>query len=389
MKTFKLNQKKEHLFTKGENFFYQTDLDSSIKSCTPGEWVEVQVGQQRVLGFVNPFVTKGSDVILVGATPLSPDEYVISKVQLAIKNRERYDYEKCCRLIYGQADSLPGLVVDCYSNAVIVQISSAGMDKYREKIKEILESSFGDIIYFLDNEKYRLKEGLPIYEKDNLPEVIKIKENKFDYEITREQLQKIGYYYDHRENRSKLENVLERLNRNFTNGLDLFCYIGSWGMHLLRAGAENVTFVDQANMENVVTRNCEINDYSKSQIDFERSDVFKYLDKKVSDGSKFDVIVCDPPAFNKSSKTKGSSLIGYEKLYQRIFKILESDSVLAAASCTQNVTLEDLDACVQKMAKKVGRRVQLVDLGLQGFDHPIESLKSRSNYIKYLCYIVE
>jgi 23S rRNA (cytosine1962-C5)-methyltransferase len=389
MKEFTLNSKKQNAVDRGENFFFESDLEESVRSCTPGEWITIKMQNRSGVGFVNTFVESGPTVTIIDRTAETPETYLAEQIKRSIFKRQTCGYKNGSRLIYGFEDDLPGLIVDSYKNVTIAQINNAGMDKYREEIKSLLSGLLETPVVFLDNQKYRERELLPQFPKEELPEVIEIEESGLKYQVSSSVMQKVGYYYDHRENRLKLENLLSRFDKKFTKGVDLFCYIGSWGLHALRGGVEHVDFVDQGNMEDVVMKNVQLNEISSDRASFYRDDVFKYLDNCISENKTFDLVVCDPPAFTKSAKNKNKAIAGYEKLYAKIFKLMESGGVLAAASCTQYISLEELDLAVIKMAKREGRRVQVLDLGIQGWDHPIKSLKSKSNYIKYLCYVVE
>ncbi len=387
MKSFILDEKRHYSWISGENIFNEKDLDQSIKSCTPGEWIKIKIGSFETIGFVNPYIQDFGNVTILKTIEKEPEKYIRNTILASISKRKLFSYSGE-RLIYGFSDGLPGLVVDSYKECSLAQVSSAGLDRYREEIKQILESETGKKVYFLDNKKYREKEGLPFFENDNLPETIKISDLGIEYELKKHVLQKVGYYYDHRENRLKLENTIKRFDKEFTKGLDLFCYIGSWGMHMLRAGVQNVDFVDQGNMAEIIQNNLALNNFD-SDNKFFREDVFAFLDQKIKEDLKYDVIVCDPPSFTKSSKNKNAALSGYEKLYLKSLKILNKNSILVAASCTQYISIEELDKVVVKSAIREGRKIQVMDIGLSSWDHPVSSLSSKSNYIKYICYFVE
>ncbi|OIQ18489.1 MAG: hypothetical protein BM556_09545 [Bacteriovorax sp. MedPE-SWde] len=389
MREFTLDPKKQSFIDRGECFFYERDFAESIKSCTPGEWAFIKLKDRKILGFINPFILDGTSVTVVDTGITDPEQFLKVQIKKTVEKRKLFGYGTGSRIIYGFEDNLPGIIADMYSEVVLVQINNAGMDRYRELIKDTLKDQLEKEIIFLDNQKYREKEGLPAFDKESLPEIMKIEECNLKYEVPSAVMQKVGYYYDHRENRLKLEGLLNRFNRDFSKGVDLFCYIGSWGMHALRSGVDHVEFVDQGNMDSVVMNNVALNDFDVKRAKFTRQDVFKFLDDSIEQGKEFDLVVCDPPAFTKNAKNKNKALAGYEKLYNKIFKLMEPNSILAAASCTQNISLEELDLAVVKTAQKNGRKVQVLDLGIQGWDHPVKTLKSKSNYIKYLCYIVE
>ena len=189
------------------------------------------------------------------------------------------------------------------------------------------------------------------------------------------------------ENRSRLKSLLLRLNVKKDKGLDLFSYVGSWGLHLLSAGVGNVEFVDQGQMQMAIEKNLELNEFA-GRGQFVRGDVFKYLDQALAENKKFDVIVSDPPAFTKSEKNKVTALQGYEKLHMKSMKLLNDQGIMVVASCTHYASFEELDKTVQDAAFRNGQKIQLLDLGGQGFDHPMTGLKDKSFYIKYLVYYV-
>jgi 23S rRNA (cytosine1962-C5)-methyltransferase len=307
----------------------------------------------------------------------------------ALKKRSVFsDYGDGSRLVYGASDSLPGLIVDKYKKYIFIQINTAGIDRFRDLIKGVLQNNFREhSVLFYDNEDYRKAEVLPVFPRDEIPSDLEVSENNLHYKIPKTILQKIGYYYDHRENRLRLMNLLKRLNVRKETGLDLFSYVGSWGLHLLSADVKNVEFVDQGQMQEVIDTNLQLNNFN-GRGQFTRADVFKYLDKALVDNKSFDIIVSDPPAFTKSEKNKIAALQGYEKLHTKAMKLLNDQGIMVVASCTHYANYEELDKTVQDAAFRNGQKIQLLDLGGQGFDHPMTGFKDKSFYIKYLVYHV-
>ncbi len=387
MRQIEINKKVRLHFESKVIHLSENDIEDSLRSHRPGEWCSFSHLKDKYIGFVNPNSTRKKNIAIFKSS-LEPWEYVAKAIEDAINYRSEIGYGQDARLIYGDEDGLPGLILDGYRNCVILQINTAGMDTFRSEIKAHLQKLLDKEVILLDNKKYRDIEELPVFESDELPELIEIEETGFKYQIKREMMQKVGYYYDHRENRRKFEELIKRTGQSYKKGLDLFTYVGSWGLHILRAGVEQVEFVDQANMTEVVGNHVELNNFS-NRGSFTRQDVFKFLDEKVSEGASYDVIVCDPPAFSKSYKDKKAAISGYEKLYTRIFKMINKGGLLAAASCTQNISMNELDQCVAKSALKNNLTIRLIDTGIQGLDHPISRLDSKSNYIKYLAYKVE
>jgi len=151
------------------------------------------------------------------------------------------EYQDGCRLVYGISDSLPGLIVDKYEKYILIQVNTAGLDRFRNLIRSTIRSLFvSHEIIFYDNEEYRKAEVLPTHDKEEIVNDLEVLENGIHYKIPKNVMQKIGYYYDHRENRARLKSLLLRLNIKKEKGLDLFSYVGSWGLHLLSAGLSSV-----------------------------------------------------------------------------------------------------------------------------------------------------
>jgi 23S rRNA (cytosine1962-C5)-methyltransferase len=201
-------------------------------------------------------------------------------------------------------------------------------------------------------------------------------------------MQKIGFYYDHRENRYQLTQILNRLNYKYENALDLFSYVGAWGMAALKSGAKNATFVDQGDFNIEIDVGLELNGF-KGQGRYLRSDVFKFLDEEIRNKNEYDLILCDPPAFAKSYQQKNQALEGYSKLHRKVFKAAKAGALIAFSSCTHYVTHDEFQKNISEAALKESKKIQLLYSGIQGWDHPVSSQLDKSNYIKCYFYLLE
>jgi len=401
LKTLILEERKSSSLNKGNLEFYSNDFKDFPKSFFPGEWVQIvnNLNKDQYLAYVNPFAEKLPSVRIVEFLPSKlPDNLeedalakkVILKNLIKAKNKRDIfkKYQSGMRLIHGNADNLPGLIVDIYKKYILVQVNTAGIDRFREEIKNFLQKTYPEKeIFFLDLEKVREKEGLPKFEGQR-PSNLEIEENGFCYKIKGEILQKIGFYYDHRENRKKLEAKIGELNLSLKNGLDIFSYIGSWGLHMLRANVSFVTFVDQGNFEKEINDNLVENGFS-GRGRFIRQDVFKFLDESINKNHRFEIVVSDPPAFSKESKNINNALLGYEKLHRKIMKVLSPTALFVAGSCTHGISIEDLAQTVFSAANKENRSIEILDIGIQGADHPFSSFESNEFYLKYILYLVK
>lgn len=373
-----------------------SDFEDSIKPLPPGEWCLMKLSpNEHWVGFINPLIDEKYACAQV-LSPLtqdeiknfSPEKFIATKISSACSRRARFpEYAKNARMFYGVSDGLPGLIIDQFENASIIQINTAGVDRFRHVVAETLSNLMKTEGYFLDNPKYREKEFLPTYESKPLPE-LHVTENGLHYKIRPEVLQKVGFYYDHRENRLQLMKMLGRLSSTSKLGVDLFSYAGAWGMSALKAGVKELQFVDQGDFTVEVEEALKLNGF-EGRGKFFRSDVFRFLDDSIQKGVRFDLILCDPPAFAKSALQKPQALEGYSKLHRKVLKALAPGGVAAFSSCTHYVSHAEFQKNILDAATKEGRKIQLVYAGMQGFDHPIPSLEDRANYIKSYFYIVE
>jgi 23S rRNA (cytosine1962-C5)-methyltransferase len=369
------------------------DLEGSVKSVPPGEWCFLQGEKSHWLCFVNAMVEDRFTAIHVleeisSPTSFSVEDYLKQKISSAIERRRQFQgYEFGSRVFYGMSDGLPGLIVDHFTNAVIVQINTAGIDKYRGLIGKLFEAELKTKSYFLDNPKYREREFLPVFPHESVP-ALTVKENDLTYELRSEVIQKVGFYYDHRENRRALQDIVSRLKFPLKTGLDLFCYAGAWGMNALKGGISTVDFVDQGDFSEEVMRALDLNNLS-DRGRFFRTDVFKFLDEAAGRKDRYDLIMCDPPAFAKSALQKDQALEGYSKLHRKVMKAAAPRSLVVFSSCTHYVGHEEFQKNVLDAANKEGRRIQLIHSGIQGWDHPIRSQSDKSNYIKSYFYLLE
>lgn len=369
-----------------------------------GEWILIQDAASFYIGFANPFALPASYFLVerisqVQATEfLAMDESVVAKQFLQKNLHESIKYRlnilpygKNARLVYGSSDRLPGLIIDSYDNAIFIQINTAGIDRFRTVIEEILISYFSNVkIVFIDSPSQRKKESLPHFEKSEFSstEELVIQEGKLKLHVKPEHWQKNGYYYDHRDNRTRFYQKLTELKLNYDKGLDLFCYLGSWGITALQAGVKCFDFVDQANLESQLGVNLRLNHQEGKGV-FHRSDVFAFLDQKIQMKFGYDVIISDPPSFAKSLDKKNQAIQGYKKLHKKVLQLLNPGGIVCFASCTHYVSLQEFESTILDAAQSMKRQIKLIDNGLQSLDHPFANFNDKSYYLKYLSYFVE
>lgn len=375
---------------------YDNEIEGSTKSFVPGEWClfeDVKTNKQY-FGHFNGLDLKSLPVFSI-CCEVSKDidnPWIMIEILLekALQYRNQFTgYGTNARLVYGKSDSLPGLTVDSYFNAIIIQINSAGYDAYRDQIVNFFKNvDHAKEVYIDNNENFRQQNSLPIFPSNEIADDLIVHEAGLDLVVWKSILQKNGYYYDHRENRVKIRNFIQMHSKKPKCGLDLFSYVGTWGLQILKGGCEHITFVDQGNVGDSVEENLKRNDM-QGRGEFFRSDVFKFLDDQILTNKRYDIICSDPPAFAKNKREAKRALEGYTKLHRKCLKSLNANSLFVAASCTHYVSLEEFQQTVTKAAKLEGRIIRLVDIGMQGLDHPVAELAESANYIKYCLYTVE
>lgn len=372
---------------------YYQDLETSIKKFTPGEWCYFEDKRKGrfFLGYLNSFVENNKPCARLikrvkNPGPIDEEKIIAELLSKAIERRKLFfENIKNTRLVYGQSDNLPGLIVDAYESKILIQINTAGIDKHRNYLLSYFQKMGEFQVIFLDNKEYRKGEMLPEFDAEDLSGILDVVENNIKYEIRAEVTQKIGFYFDHRLNRLKAKEIIKYLPGK-KRCLDLFSYVGAWGLNLLSGGVAHVDFIDQGDFEIEIDKNLALNSFEARGV-FHRADVFKYL--RDYNREKYDVICSDPPAFCKSKKEAHRAREGYIKLHALCFKHLAKKAIFLACSCTQYVDHNEFQDTVVQAALKSGREIQLIDVGMQSYDHPITALDKKNSYLKYYAYYVE
>lgn len=291
------------------------------------------------------------------------------------------------RLVHGEGDSLPGLIIDVYARTAVMQAHSAGMHVDRMVICEALSEVMGDRI---ENIYYKSETTLP-YKADLFPENGFLKGGSQD-NIAREyglrfhvdwlKGQKTGFFVDQRENRA----LLERYSKD-RSVLNMFCYTGGFSFYAMRGGAEVVHSVDSsAKAIELTNRNVELNFPGDPRHTAYAEDAFKYLDRM---GGEYDLIVLDPPAFAKHKDALRNALQGYRKLNAKAFEKIKPGGILFTFSCSQVVTKDNFRTAVFTAAALSGRKVRILHQLTQPADHPVNIYHPEGEYLKGLVLYVE
>lgn len=285
------------------------------------------------------------------------------------------------RLVHGEADGLPGLVVDRYGDILAIQLLTLGMERRRELILEALQDVFSPEAIVARNdvavrELEGLERGVELL-RGTLPEELIINEHGLRFKIDLMEGQKTGHFFDQKENHQALHGRVEG-----RDVLDLFCYSGGWSVHAARFGARKVTGVDiSAGAIALSETNARLN-YQENVCQFQRADVFELLREMGHQGQKFGTIVLDPPAFVKSKKRLPEAIRGYLTINRRALELIESGGYLFTCSCSYHLTRDIFVDTLRKAATQAGRTVRLLEMRGQAFDHPVLLSCPETEYLK-------
>ena len=292
------------------------------------------------------------------------------------------------RLVHGEGDNLPGLIIDVYDHTAVMQAHSAGMHVYRMEIADALSEVMGDVI---QNIYYKSETTLPFkadllatengFIKGGSPENIAM-ENGLKFHVDWLKGQKTGFFVDQRENRHLLEHYAKG-----RNVLNMFCYTGGFSFYAMRGGANLVHSVDSsAKAIDLTNENVELNFPGDARHQAFAEDAFKFLDRM---GDQYDLIILDPPAFAKHRDALRNALRGYTKLNAKAFEKIRPGGILFTFSCSQVVNKQDFRNAVFTAAAQSGRSVRILHQLTQLGDHPVNIYHPEGEYLKGLVLYVE
>ena len=319
-------------------------------------------------------------------------EFLRDRVRMAWEYRKKTVDTGSCRVIFGEADFLPGLVVDKFSDVLVVQSLALGIDRLKgtiiDALKEILAEDGIQIrgVYERSDAKVRRQEGMELtkgFIGEEFPTLVQIEENGVKYEVDIKDGQKTGFFLDQKYNRL----AIQRLCKD-AKVLDCFTHTGSFALNAGIAGAESVLGVDASETAvNQARRNAELNGL-EGKVKFLCEDVFELLPELEEKGEKFDVVILDPPAFTKSRSSVKNAIKGYREINLRAMRLVKDGGFLATCSCSHFMTYELFTQTIGQAAKNVHKRLRQVEYRTQAPDHPILWSADESYYLKFYIFQV-
>lgn len=378
-----LKKNEEQRILEGHPWIFSNEIDSFEGVIHSGEVCDVYAHDKTYIGC--GFLNTASKIIvrMLDSKHIEITKaFFVERISKAYLFRQTLGFTNNCRVVFGEADLLPGLIIDKYSDYLSIQILSLGMDKYRELIILALIEIFHPLgIIERSDVPIRKKEGLEerkqiVYPKTGFDPIVTIEENGILLKVDLLNGQKTGYFLDQKTNRASLSKYVKD-----KTVLDCFSHTGGFALHALHYGAKNATAVDISEKAcNDILENAKLNQYEK-KIDIICGDVFDILRDETNVG-KYDVIVLDPPAFTKSKETIEKAYRGYKEINMSALKLLNQNGILCTFSCSQHMTPALFLEMLKDAAKDAKKVVQMVDFRIQSPDHPTRLGSDESLYLK-------
>lgn len=370
----------------GHLWIYSNEVEvekSPLKSFEMGQQALVTTHSGKPLGIalINP------NGLICGRLVSRDEKYPLNKsllvhrIKQSLALRELAFDEPFYRLIYGDADLLPGLVVDRFGDYLVVQIAGAGMELVKDEIIAALVQVLNPRGILLSNEhSARELENLPEYTQvayGEVPEKVELIENNTRFLAPVQGGQKTGWFYDHRINRAQLQQYVQG-----KRVLDVFSYIGGWGIQAAVAGASEVFCVDASEAAiDAVLENAQLNGV-EDRVAGIQGKAIEVLKELIASDERFDVVVLDPPAFIKKRKDQKAGEAAYRHINELGMRLLGRDGLLVSASCSMHLGKDTLLEIVRAAGRHLDRHVQIIGQGGQGPDHPIHPAIPETDYLK-------
>jgi 23S rRNA (cytosine1962-C5)-methyltransferase len=379
-----LNKKINPRIALGHPWIYNNEVDRIAGPIEPGDIVEVYFfdGQLAGRGYINP----NSQIIIRLLTRKREEidaAFFHKKIKDAWDYRQQLGYVENCRLVFGEADGIPALIIDKFNDYFVLQTLSLGIEKWKESIVAAINEIFKPKGIFERNDvPVRELEGM-VQQKgflyNEFPTEIMIQENGLQFYVDIENGQKTGYFLDQQDNRRAIKNIVQG-----AEVLGAFTYTGTFEIHAAHYGAKSVLGIDIS--ENAVAqanKNAVLNKLDHI-VKFEAMNAFDVLKKWGKEGRKYDVVMLDPPAFTKSRNNIDKAVTGYKEINLRGMQMIRSGGFLVTSSCTNLVSPELFLETIQMAAWDAKKRIRQVTYQTQSSDHPIIWGMENTHYLKFL-----
>ncbi len=376
----------------GGMWIFDNEIDTVNGNYSDGDLVSVYDfdGYPMGTGFINR-----NSRIRIRMLSRNPEE-VIDEVFWETRIRMAWEYRKktvdtsCCRLIFGEADFIPGFVADKYSDVIVIQSLALGIDRYKELLTELLKKVLLSDgigirgVYERSDVKVRASEGMELYKGfvgEPFPTDVEICENNVHYLVDVKDGQKTGFFLDQKYNRLAIQKFCAG-----ADVLDCFTHTGSFALNAAAGGAKSVLAADVSPLAvEQAEKNARLN-RAEDKVRFLCRDVFELLPELEENGTKFDVVILDPPAFTKARSSVKNAAKGYREINQRGMRLVKPGGFLATCSCSHFMTDELFEQVITQAAKAAHVRVRQVEKRAQAPDHPVIWGAGDSYYLKFYIF---
>ena len=382
----RLNKNEDRRLRAGHVWVFSNEVDNSatpIAQLPPGEPVLIEDSAGHVLGsgYVNPHALICARLVSRDPRYVLDQSLITHRLNIALSLRARLYDRPFYRLAFGDSDGLPGLVIDRYDDICVAQITTAGMERLKPDIAAAVEKVLRPrALLFRNDGSARALEGLPSYVEPafgEVPETVTVEEADARFTVRPASGQKTGWFYDQRPNRLRLRAYAKGLRV-----LDVFSYVGAWGISAALAGATEVVCIDSsARAVDDVRANAELNGVAE-RVRLEQADAFEALRALRAARERFDVVVLDPPAFIKRKKDIKEGTQAYQRLNQMAMQVLSKDGILVSCSCSYHLQRDALLGAMLKSSRHIDRFMAVIEEGHQGPDHPVHPAIPETAYLK-------
>lgn len=386
---FYLIKRKNILAENGHSWIFSNEIDGYDGEYTNGDIVEAYTYDGKFLG--KGYINDQSQIAIRLLTRDIDEEinrdFFKKKLNNAWEYRKKVIDTSSCRFVFGEADFLPGLIIDKFEDYYVIQSLALGIDKYKDIIVDLLVSDYGAKgIYERSDARVREKEGLGLtkgFLTKPFDTMVQIIENGVKYYVDIADGQKTGFFLDQKENRKSIHKIVKD-----AEVLDCFTHTGSFALNAGIAGAKSVLGIDiSEHAVEFCRKNAELNGLS-DRVKFECHNAFDILREWSDEGKTYDVVILDPPAFTKSRDTIKSAKRGYKEINLRGIKLVKENGYLVTCSCSHFMNPELFKETISAAAKDAGRLLRQVEFRTQAPDHPILWTSDESYYLKFYIFQV-
>ncbi len=387
LSTLRLKKGEDRRIRNGHPWIFSNEIDTKatpLKSFSPGQQVHVQAADSAILGvaYINPHSLICARIFSTNANARLDAEFFEQAIRRALTTRVKLFNKPFYRLIFSEADQLPGVVADQYDDIIVLQINTAGMEHHKEELVAALCAVLPQTkaIIYRNDSAIRTQEGLDTYittAYGEAPDDILLEENSVRFHAPLLKGQKTAWFYDHRFNRLRLKDYVKD-----AKVLDVFSYLGAFGIQAAVFGAKHVDCIEASAFAcDYIKRNAQENNV-QNKISIINDDAFDAMKALIAVKKHYDVIILDPPAFIKRSKDKKEGLTAYLRLNELALKLLTPNGILVSCSCSMHLAMEELINTIQRAALRTQNTVQILERGHQGSDHPLHPCIPESDYLK-------